>query len=71
MSKQIFNFGDRGIKAQVTTVSFFGSFFFDDVEARETYIMSALSKCCGFENKTQVVLVGDEITDIVFNALPE
>ena len=48
----------------------FGYFRFDDVEAGQTYIISVQSKRYQFANETQVVFVGDEITDLTFNALP-
>ena len=49
----------------------FGYFRFDAIEAGQTYIISAFHKRFQFINQTQVVFVGDEITDLGFNALPE
>lgn len=46
----------------------FGYFRFDDIEAGQTYFISAQSKRYLFENQTQVVFVGDSITDLHFNA---
>ncbi len=49
----------------------FGYFRFDDVEAGQTYIIGVRSKRYQFANPTQVVFVSDEITDLIFNALPK
>lgn len=48
----------------------FGYFRFDDVEAGQTCIISVQSKRFQFGNPVQVVFVGDEVTDLVFVALP-
>lgn len=48
----------------------FGYFRFDDVEVGQTYICSVRSKRFQFANETQFVVVLDEITDLVFIALP-
>ncbi|CAN5262307.1 hypothetical protein BH10ACI1_BH10ACI1_23780 [soil metagenome] len=48
----------------------FGYYRFDDVVVGETYIISVNSKRFQFANQTQVIFVGEEITDIVFVALP-
>ncbi len=61
--------GANGVSRSVQTNPF-GNFRFDDVEAGQTYIISVRSKRYQFSNDTQVVLVTDEITDLVFTALP-
>lgn len=57
--------------ARQTQTSSFGYFRFDDVEVGQTYILSVSHKRFQFSNQTQVVFVSDEVTDIVFVALPE
>jgi hypothetical protein len=47
----------------------FGYFRFDGVQAGETYVISVRAK--GMQFETQVISVFDEITDLVFTALPE
>ncbi len=58
-----------GATRRVISTSF-GYFRFDDVEAGQTYVVSVQSKRYQFSNSTQVISVGDEISDLVFTALP-
>lgn len=53
-----------------TLTNAFGYFRFDDVEVGQIYIISVNSKRFQFANNTRVLFVGDEITDLIFNALP-
>ncbi len=48
----------------------FGYFRFDDIEVGQTYIVSVSHKRFHFGNDTQVVFVADEITGLIFTALP-
>ncbi len=48
----------------------FGYFRFEGVEAGQTYIIRLKSKSYQFANETQIVSVGDEITNLVFTAAP-
>lgn len=49
----------------------FGYYRFEDVEAGQSYTISVSSKRYQFVDSTRVIFVGDEITDIDFNALPK
>jgi hypothetical protein len=49
----------------------FGYFRFDEIPVGETYVISVNSKRFQFANQTQVVFVGDAVTDLDFIALPE
>lgn len=49
----------------------FGYFRFTEVEAGDTYVLNVRGKGVRFVNDTQVLSVSDEITDLVFMALPE
>ena len=60
----------NGETRQAITNSF-GYYNFDEIHVGETYIISVSHKRYQFVNQTQVVFVGDEITDLNFNALPE
>ena len=59
----------NGATQQALTGSF-GYFRFDDVEAGQTYIISVTSKRYQFANPAQLISVANEITDLMFNALP-
>ena len=62
--------GGDGITRTVLSNTF-GYFRFDDVEAGQTCIISISSKRFQFGNQTQVIFVGEEVTDLIFNSLPE
>lgn len=51
--------------------SAFGYFTFEDVEAGQSYLLSIKSKRFRFEQETQFVVLMDNATGIVFQALPE
>jgi len=82
VSGRVLQPGGKGVfKAEVTlihangstrraTTNFYGYFRFDDVETGQTCIINVRHKRFQFGNETQVVFVAEEITDIVFNALP-
>jgi Carboxypeptidase regulatory-like domain len=58
-------------ETRTATTGSFGYFRFDDVEVGQTCIVSVRHKRFQFINETQIVFVAEEITGIVFNALPE
>ncbi len=58
-------------QTRIARTSAFGYFRFDDVEVGQTCIITVRHKRFQFVNETQIVFVAEEITDIVFNALPE
>ena len=58
-------------QTRIARTSSFGYFRFDDVEVGQTCIISVQSKRFHFANNPQIIFVGDEITGIIFNALPE
>jgi hypothetical protein len=62
---------DANGATRTAITSSFGYYRFDEVEVGQTYIVGVRSKRYQFSNQTQVVFVGDEITDLTFNALPE
>ena len=57
-------------ETQTVLTNSFGYYRFDEVPVGETYVISVRHKRFQFANQTQVVFVGDEITDIAFVALP-
>lgn len=60
----------RGNTRSVFTNTF-GYFNFEDVEAGQSYAISVRSKQYQFTNPTQVIFVGDSISDLIFSAFPE
>ncbi|MEP6923318.1 MAG: choice-of-anchor Q domain-containing protein [Pyrinomonadaceae bacterium] len=48
----------------------FGYFRFAEVATAQTYTLNVRHKRYQFSNETQVVFVGDEISNLIFNALP-
>jgi len=61
---------DQNGNTRSALTSAFGYFNFDDVEAGQSYIVSVQSKQHQFQNPTQVIFVGDQISDLIFSALP-
>ena len=61
---------DAGGQTRIARTNPFGYFRFDDIEVEQTCIISVQSKRFQFANNPQIVFVGEEITGIVFNALP-
>lgn len=49
----------------------FGYYRFDEVAVGQTYVVAVRSKRYRFASDTQVLSVNDEITDLIFTALPE
>ncbi len=49
----------------------FGYYRFDEVEVGQTYVVSVRSKRYQFSNPVQVITLMDELTDLIFTALPE
>jgi hypothetical protein len=62
--------GGSGVSRSSLSTSF-GYFRFDNVEAGQTYVIGIQSKRYQFANGTQIIPVTDEITDLVFTALPQ
>lgn len=60
--------GGNLLTPRTTLTSSFGYFTLDDVLAGETYILSVENKKYSFQQPTQVVLLMDNISDIIFQA---
>ena len=61
---------DQNGAGRETLTNPFGYFRFDGVEVGQLYIIGVQSRRFQFANPTQAVSVGDEVTDLVFTALP-
>ncbi len=60
----------NGTSRSILTSSF-GYFRFEDIEVGQTYVIQINSKRYQFGNDTQIISVNDEITDLLFTALPD
>lgn len=69
ISKAIISISDEGGNTQTAMTNSLGYYFFDHVEAGQTYVISISNKRYQFATPTRVLTVNDALSDVDFTAL--